>query len=196
MKTRILFILSLSILAALLSGCLEKESIKDSINLSLNPTDVHDRVWTPENGFPHASSNSEYPGDGSDPAFLALNAIDGSTQNQGHGVKFPSWGPEKRNDLFWEVDFGQTIFVDKIIIFIRADFLPYTVNDHDGYWEQATILFSDHSSETIQLKRTAEAQVFHFSSRKTSSVVITDLIMDESGKWCGFTEVEVWGKRI
>jgi len=58
-------------------------------NLAINPADVrgYARSW------PHASANSECR---NDPAFAARNAIDGKTENTGHGRKFPSWGPDKQ----------------------------------------------------------------------------------------------------
>lgn len=168
-------------------------SQKKYCNVALNPKDVQALKWTKENGYPHATSNSEYPGDASDPSFWALNAIDGKTENKGHGADFPSWGPEKRTDLWWKVDFGQPIEVNKVVIYIRADFTPYTSRDHDGYWVSAKLRFSDQSVKTIELKRTAEPQVFEFEQKQTSFVEITDLVEEGPLMWCSFTEVEVWG---
>ena len=168
---------------------------KTYCNLALNPADVNDEVWTPENGYPHATSNSEYPGDSSDPSFWALNAIDGKTENRGHGKDFPSWGPEKRTDLWWKVNFGKEVEVNKVVIYIRADFKPYTPQDHDGYWVSAKLRFSDGSVQSIQLKRTADPQVFELKTTKTSFVQITDLVEEGPLMWCSFNEVEVWGYR-
>ena len=77
-------------------------------NLALNPHDVHEAG----HGYPHASSNSETRGEA---CFWAINAIDGRTDNRGHGPKFPSWGPEKRTDLWWRVDFGKVVEVEKVV---------------------------------------------------------------------------------
>ena len=55
--------------------------------------------------------------------FAARNAIDGFKENRHHGG-WPnqSWGPEKRNDLWWQVNFGREVEIDKLVITIRADF--------------------------------------------------------------------------
>ena len=71
---------------------------------------------------------------------------------------------------------------------IRADF------PHDRHWHRATIEFSDGSRETISIEKKAEGQTFNFSKRTVDWLRITDLIQDEPLGWCGFTEVEVWGR--
>lgn len=167
---------------------------QDYRNIALNPQDKYLPANVKPISFPHASSNSEYPGDGSDTSFWAANAIDGKTNNHGHGKNFPSWGPEKRDDLWWKVDFGESVTVDKVVIYLRADFTPYTASDHDGYWRSGTIHFSDSTSEQISFKKSAEPQIFSFSPRKTSYILIDNLKEDGEHKWCAFTEVEVWGK--
>jgi hypothetical protein len=152
-------------------------------NLALNPRDVHEAG----HGFPHASSNSETRGEA---CFWALNAIDGRTDNRGHGPDFPSWGPEKRTDLWWRVDFGQTKVVEKMVLFVRADF------PHDGCWRSATLVFSDGSRIRIDLRKTAEPQICEFAPRKTTFVMLTDFVQDEPLQWCALTEVEVWGRDV
>jgi hypothetical protein len=163
-------------------------------NLSINKNDLPHKMWTPEHGYPHASSNSEYPGDGSDPAFRALNAIDGIIENKGHGSDYPSWGPEKRPDLWWKVDFGENVIVSKVIIYIRSDFTPYTNKDHDGYWSSGKIFFSDSTYISINFKKTADAQIFEFTPKQTKYIKISDLFEEGILNWCGLTEVEVYGK--
>jgi hypothetical protein len=150
-------------------------------NLALNLNDTREAG----HGVPHASSNSETRGE---QAFWAINAIDGRKDNRGHGADHPSWGPEKRTDAWWKVEFGQTVEVDKVVIWIRADF------PHDGAWRAATLVFSDGSRETIALRKTAEPQTFGFARRRTRALMITDLVQDEPLQWCGLTEVEVWGR--
>jgi hypothetical protein len=168
---------------------------QDYRNIALNPGDVHLALDASPSKFPHATSNSEYPGDGSDSSFWALNAIDGKIDNKGHGKLFPSWGPEKRADLWWKVDFGQLVATDKVVIYIRADFTPHTATDHDGYWVSGTLNFSDGTSENITFKRTADPQVFTFKPRSTTYLLINNLKEVGPPSWCSFTEVEVWGKK-
>ena len=86
-------------------------------NLTLNPYDVRG----PAAAYPHASANSECRDEA---VFAARNAIDGRKQNQGHGGwPFQSWGPEKRKDLWWQVEFGREVQVDKVVLVLRPTFL-------------------------------------------------------------------------
>ncbi len=151
-------------------------------NLALNPLDRQGDA----DGYPHASSNSEYEGKA---WFAAPSAIDGRTANQGHGPRYPSWGPHKRTDLWWKVDFGREVTVDKLVLYIRADF------PHDAHWHSATVEFSDGSKEKIEIAKTAGRQAFTFDRRATRWVRLTDLVQTEPLGWCAFTEVEVWGRR-
>ena len=152
-------------------------------NLAINPHDVqgYARSW------PHASSNSEYH---DMPAFAALNAINGNTSNKGHGGNFPSWGPDKLKGLWWKLDFGRLVEIDKITLYIRADF------PHDDNWQTATIEFSDGTKESIKIERTAEPQEFKFDKRIVSSIRLTDLLETEPLGWCGLTEVQAWGRDV
>ncbi len=159
------------------------EAINPYRNVAINPSDVrgYARSW------PHASSNSEY---GDMPAFAARNAIDGNTDNTGHGERFPSWGPDKRRDLWWKVDFGRPVETDKIVLYIRADF------PHDDYWQSATIEFSDGTTESIEIAKTPNPQEIKFDKRIVSWLRLTDLVEAEPLGWCGLCEVQVWGKDI
>ncbi len=155
----------------------------DYRNVALNPKDVQGKAA----GYPHASSNSEY---GNNPVFAAKCAIDGNKSNKGHGGKFPSWGPDKRTDLWWKVELARPAAVDKIILTIRADF------PHDKHWHSATVEFSDGSKEKITIQKSAEAQTFSFAKRTVTWVKFTDLAQDAPLGWCGFSEVEVWGQDV
>jgi len=162
-------------------------------NVALNPDDVHESEWTEADGYPHATSNSEYP-DFDDvhwKGFQARCAINGLVDNSGHGLGKPSWGPNNvenyMEDLYWRVDLGEPMEVDKVVIYIRADF------PHDDYWHSATLKFSDGSSEAISLEKTADPQTFPFTPRVTDYLIITDLVEELPREWCSFTEVQLWG---
>jgi F5/8 type C domain len=166
--------------------CLSAYSQKHNgyINLALNPNDTRDF-----NGiYPHASSNSETR---EEKAFLAINAINGITDNNGHGNEFPSWGPHKEHKgTYWQVDFGKSVLTNELVIYLRADF------PHDGWWEKANIEFSDSTSIEIRLKKTAEPQSFDLGNKKTELIRITDLKQAVPNTWCAITEIEVWGNEI
>ncbi|MDO5308160.1 MAG: hypothetical protein Q4G03_01485 [Planctomycetia bacterium] len=152
-------------------------------NVALNPGDVQgDKLFVKQ--YPHAMSNSEY---GCLDEFAAKNVIDGKTSNQGHGAAFPSWGPNLRTDLWLEIDFGCDVEIDKLVLYLRADF------PHDAAWKSATVYFSDGSSMPLELQETAQPQTFQFSKRRVRSLRITDFQTDEPLKWHGITELEVWG---
>ncbi|MGQ8336623.1 discoidin domain-containing protein [Sunxiuqinia sp. A32] len=153
-------------------------------NIALNKSDVHESVWEPEVGYPHASSSSEYE---MQSCFFALNAINGDTINNGHGPDFPSWGPDKVAELWWNVDFGHEYEVNKVVIYIRADF------PHDDYWNSANLVFSNGEIIPIKITKSAKKQEFKFSPQTTSSITISNLEETPPLGWCSFTEVEVWG---
>ncbi len=150
-------------------------------NVALNPNDVQGKAA----GYPHASSNSEY---GNNAAFAAKCAINGKTANRGHGARSPSWGPDRRKDLWWQVEFGKAVEIDKVVIHIRADF------PHDRHWHSATLVFSDGSKQKITLKKTADPQTFQLAKRTVTWMKITDLVQAEPLGWCGLSEVAVWGR--
>jgi hypothetical protein len=151
-------------------------------NLARNPYDVRGE----SKAFPHATSNSECRNEA---VFAARNAIDGCMENRRHGGwPYQSWGPEQRKDVWWQLDFGREVEIDKLVITIRADF------PHDKHWKRATLLFSDGSRKPIELEKTPSAQTVVFSPKKTTAVRLVDLTQDEPLGWCALTEVEVWGR--
>ena len=152
-------------------------------NLALNPTDVRD----PSEFYPHATSNSECR---SESWYAARNAIDGNTANTLHG-KWPyqSWGPEMLDSLWFKIDFGRKVEVDKIVIYNRAQYY----DNHDSYWDKAIIEFSDGTKEEIKIEKTALAQEIKLEKHNTSFVRFSGLKEFEH-KWSAWIEVEVWGK--
>ena len=138
--------------------------------------------------FPHATSNSVCRGE---PVFEACNAIDGQTKNRGHGGwPYQSWGPDAKPDVWWQVDFGRTVEIDKVVIVLRADF------PHDGTWRKATLRFADGANETVSLTATADPQVFALNR-----VIKTGFVRFEpsdpqprADSWCALTELEAWGR--
>jgi hypothetical protein len=157
-------------------------------NLALNPCDLRQSEQMPAQIFPHATSNSVSR---SLFDFEARNAIDGVTQNGHHGVwPYQSWGPQLRTDLWWKLDFGRPVELDKIRLMVRADF------PHDSYWKTADVQFSDGSHVPVQVGPSAEFQDFPFPKRRVSWLQITNLVPVDPTKWCSFIEVEAWGRDL
>lgn len=165
---------------------IEKASYQDLTtyrNLAFNPYD-----WQADKAtfFPHIKANSECR---NQHLFSARNTINGLTKNNKHSNwEDRSWGPEKINNPKMEIDFGRLVEIDKIVIYIRADF------PHDGFWKSATIKFDDGSLENIILKKTGSPQTFRFPIKRIKSLKIEDLDQALPLNWCALTEVEVWGK--
>jgi hypothetical protein len=152
-------------------------------NLAFNPYD-----WQTDNVsfFPHIETNSECR---NEYRYSARNVINGLSENTSHGKwKDRSWGPEQITDPWIDIDFGRLVEVDKVVIYIRADF------PHDGYWRTANLAFDDGTEEIIKFKKTAKPQTFTFSKRKIKSFRIKELTQPKPLQWCALTEVQVWGK--
>jgi hypothetical protein len=162
-----------------------KRSGADNVyrNLALNPNDVQGEAVS----FPHALSNSEYAGLD---YFAAKNILDGRCENRGHGNQFPSWGPNKRTDLYVTVELGRPVEIDKVVVWLRADF------PHDTVWKTGTLKFSDGTHLDFSFEKTAEPQTISFPKRTVTSLTFTNLQQDFPLGWAGFTEVEIWGKDI
>jgi hypothetical protein len=154
-------------------------------NLALNPCDLLKPEDGPAQSYPHSSTNS-YSRNLYD--FAARNAIDGVSQNGHHGTwPYQSWGPGLSLDLWWKLDFGRPVELDKLRLMVRADF------PHDSYWKSAVIEFSDGTSLPIQITSSPDFQEFSFPKRTVSGFRLTNLLPADPAKWCAFIEVEAWG---
>jgi len=159
------------------------KTVTDYRNVALNPLDSTNREPV---SFPHATSNSEY----NQHEFAARCAIDGNRRNNDvHGLG--SWGPQKQPDVWWRLDFGRPVEIDKLVLFLRAAWTPADA-PHDSYWEQATIEFSDGSTEKLALKQVASGQEFPLAKRTVSWLVLKNL-KPAADQWCALCEFEAWG---
>jgi hypothetical protein len=141
-----------------------------------------------------ATANSECR---NEEQFFACNVIDGRRENKGHGKQFPSWGPDKLDDLWLKLEWKEDVFIDRINIYVRADFQPYKQKDHDSWWKSGKIELSNGRKISFRLKKRADVQVIEIPIKKWPPEAIrwlkfSDLVPAED-KWCGFTEVEVMG---
>jgi hypothetical protein len=137
--------------------------------------------------FPHAVASSVTR---NDPMFFERNAIDGNTRNTHHG-KWPyeSWGNGKIADPWLKIDFGRDVTVDKVRLYIRADF------PHDTYWTNMTFQFSDGSSKDITLQKTADPQDYTFPEKTIHWIRLANFKQPTQPLgWAAITEVEVYGR--
>lgn len=158
--------------------------VADYRNVALNPTATNDGETQ---SFPSARSNSEY----NQNEFAARCAIDGSQRNDDvHACG--SWGPWQETDVWWRLDFGRPVEIDQLVLFLRAAWMPEDA-PHDSYWKQATVEFSDGSSERLQLQQVATGQVFPLSRRTVTWLKLMNLVPAED-RWCALAEFEAWGR--
>ncbi len=171
-----------------------KEEIGEYRNLAVNAADKRGKV----NFFPHSDANFVTK---DLPYFESRNAIDGICRNESHGTyPYQSWGGGDRNDLEYYLEFGRQVLADKIVLYLRSD---YTVNEqgeqHDTYWKQITVDFSDGSELTLAPVKTEAPQVFTFEEKKITGLTLRNLVRDRSFPTRGFAalnQIEVYGRDI
>lgn len=159
--------------------------IKTYRNLAANVNDRHGNIVC----YPHASANVETRGEA---VFVAKNAIDGVTANACHGEwPYGSWGINQNPDARLKLDFGREVEIDRIIIYLRADF------PHDNWWEKITVYFSDGENKELSLRKTENGQEFLFEKKKISWLDVGNLIQSkEPSPFPALTQIEVYGTDI
>lgn len=161
-----------------------QEELHARRNLAYNPLDSHENSGF----FPHASANVETRGES---VFAARNAIDGIYANHSHGEwPFQSWGINRQANAEITIDFGRPVTVDAVVVTLRADF------PHDNWWKQATLRFSDGSSEIISLAKTGAPQAIPLAPRSITWAAMGQLQKDETdpSPFPALTQIEFWGE--
>ena len=158
-------------------------SVRKARNLALNVNDTHENTTC----FPHAFANVETRGES---VFAAKNAIDGVTANECHGEwPYDSWGINRNPDAEMTVDFGREVEIDRIILYIRADF------PHDNWWINATFTFSDGTTETVSMEKSVKPHTFEISKKGITWLKLSNLIKaDDPSPFPALTHIEVYGK--
>lgn len=160
----------------------EKTEIYARRNLALNPYDYNGEIGM----YPHASANIETRGEA---VFAARNTIDGIFANASHGeYPYQSWGINRRADAELKLEFGVPVTLDELRLTLRADF------PHDNYWTQATVAFSDGSSETLSLQKSEYPQAVSIVPRTVEWLVVKDLIQSsEPSPFPALSQLEAYG---
>jgi hypothetical protein len=142
-----------------------------------------------KNCFPHAAANVETRGEA---VFAARNVIDGNAENHGHGYwPYESWGINCRDDAEIMIEFGRTVEVDSMAIYIRADF------PHDNWWESVTFTFSDGTSFSSSLMKTDAPQKINFDKKRTEWVRMSSLIKSsDPSPFPALSQWEIYGREI
>lgn len=163
----------------------EDVEVTEYRNLAVNVNDQHDV----DSCFPHASANVETRGES---VFAARNAIDGMKENHGHGTwPYTSWGINRDPNAEMRIDFGRKVNIDCLKVYLRADF------PHDSWWTQATVTFSDGSTEVLELIKSDKSQTFHISPREIEWLTFGTLIKaEDESPFPALTQIEVYGRII
>ncbi len=179
----------------------EDEEIYGYRNIALNSHDRHASVKF----FPHAKANFVTR---EDPCFYERNAIDGETNNQGHGpYPYHSWAGGARNDLEYVLDFGREVEVDKLVFYLRADFVhdSITGKPHDSYWKSIDVEFSDGEVIRGEFKMdgtdlnpaNSEGQSLTFEKKTTRAIKLFNFTqVTEVLSFAALTQIEVYGNII
>lgn len=179
----------------------EDNEIYGTRNISLNPYDMKGK----KGAFPHAYANFVTR---EEPCFYERNAIDGIINNQGHGAyPFHSWAGGARNDLEYVLDFGREVELDKIVIYLRADFKhdEITGKPHDSYWRNITFKFSDGSTLRGEFKlnnsdldpENSKGQEIILNKKRTKNIKLLNFIQvsDVLG-FAALTQIQAYGRII
>ena len=146
--------------------------------------------------YPHAYANRVTRNEA---GFYARNAIDGSADSSSHGnYPYQSWGYNQKKDAEFVVYFGREVTLSKVAFVLRADFSG--TKEHDTYWQDATVEFSDGTSETFNFEKTGSKQNFDLKQEvKTTSVRIkgmNEVQNSNSEMYAALTEFEAYGTDV
>lgn len=155
-------------------------------NLAENPVDQRGDV----EAFPHAAANVETRNES---VFAARNTIDGIHIADGHGPwPYGSWGIGARTDAEITLDFGREVEIDKVVLYLRADF------PHDAHWISGTVSLSDGFEKTFPLKGVNGSQTIELDGKHSvCSLKLHKLIKsDNPSAFPALRQIEVWGQDI
>ena len=155
-------------------------------NLACNPADQRGDVTC----YPHATANVETRDES---WFCARNVIDGERIANGHGPwPYGSWGIGARTDAELTLDFGREVEVDKLTLYLRADF------PHDAYWIQGTVLLDDGFELTFPLEGIDGAQEVELGGKhRIRSLKLYKLIKcDNPSAFPSLRQLEVYGTEV
>lgn len=144
--------------------------------------------------YPHAYANRITR---NEVDFYARNAIDGSVVSNGHGnYPYQSWGYNQKDDAEFVVYFGREVKLDSLAFVLRADFSG--AKEHDTYWQNADVEFSDGTVQTLEFSKTGEKQEFVLDHAvSTKYVRIRNMIVVQNANsemYAALTEFEAYGQ--
>lgn len=155
-------------------------------NLACNPADQRGDVTC----YPHATANVETRNES---CFCARNVIDGEHIADGHGEwPYGSWGIGARTDAELTLDFGREVVVDRMVLYLRADF------PHDAYWIHGSVLLDDGCEIDFPLEGIDGPQEISLGGiHRIRTLKLYKLIKcDNPSAFPSLRQLEVYGKDI
>lgn len=165
---------------------IKPDTLRGYRNLAENAADQRGNVTA----YPHATANVETRDES---WFCARNVIDGEHIADGHGPwPYGSWGIGARTDAELTLDFGREVEVDKMVLYLRADF------PHDAYWIQGSVLLDDGFEMTYPLEGINGAQEISFGGKhRIRSMKLYKMIKcDNPSAFPSLRQLEVYGKDL
>ena len=165
---------------------IKPDTLRGYRNLAENPADQRGDVTA----YPHATANVETRDES---WFCARNVIDGEHIANGHGPwPYGSWGIGARTDAELTLDFGREVEVDKMVLYLRADF------PHDAYWIQGSVLLDDGFEMTYPLEGIDGPQEIDLGGRhRIRSMKLYKLIKcDNPSAFPSLRQLEVYGAEV
>ena len=167
----------------------------NSPTLSSAPTESKSVENNEVSVYPHAYANRVTRNEA---GFYARNAIDGSTQSEGHGnYPYQSWGYDQKSDAEFVVYFGREVKVNQLAFILRANYSGSP--EHDTYWESVTAEFSNGTTQNISLEKSASKQEVAVDEVTTTFVRIKNIKAKENANsqmYAALTELEVYGSEV
>lgn len=144
--------------------------------------------------YPHAYANRVTR---NEVGFYARNAIDGKVESNGHGnYPYQSWGYNQMKDAEFVVYFGREVTLSKVAFVLRADFSG--TKEHDTYWQDVTVEFSDGTQQTVTFEKSGDKQEFNLDKEVTTTSVrlkgMNEVQNSNSEMYAALTEFEAYGK--
>lgn len=152
-------------------------------NLAKNPFDQSDMVAL----YPHVTANTTTRGES---VFEPRNVIDGLTETRSHGRwPYNSWGINQQEDAVIKIEFGRKIEIDRMLIYLRADF------PHDNWWKTTLFTFSDGSMFKADFIKSGRAQEILLPKKVVEWITMSQLIKAEiESPFPALRQWEVYGK--
>ena len=112
--------------------------------------------------------------------------IDGFNANVGAAGKWPSnaWKPATEKTSEIKIDFGREVVVEDLVIYVMNEATHFVT---------ATVVLSDGTEMAINLRDTTEGMSFDLGGKKTTSIVIKDLVKANDAKTAAISEIQVFG---